>query len=87
MEVDLKSQRISELLDRIGESDLCRQFSSDLIRRNNPGNSLLYDITSLPSYGTAEILEYGHARDHPYPDRINLGMVMERSGTYRCSSR
>ena len=79
MEVDLKSQRISELLDRIGESDLYRQFSSDLIRRINPGNSLLYDITSLPSYGTAEILEYGHAKDHPELEQINLGMIMERS--------
>ena len=48
--VDLKSQRISELLDRIGSSDLYRQFARDLISRINPGNSLLYDITSLPSY-------------------------------------
>ena len=79
MDVDLKSQRISELLDRIGKSDLYRQFSSDLIRRFNPGNSLLYDITSLPSYGSAEILEYGHAKDHPELEQINLGMVMERS--------
>ena len=60
MGVDLKSQRISELLDRIGKSDLYRQFSRDLISRFNPGNSLLYDITSLPSYGPEEILEYGH---------------------------
>ncbi len=77
--VDLKSQRISELLDRIGSSDLYRQFSSDLIRRIKPGNSLLYDITSLPSYGSAEILEYGHAKDHPELEQINLGMVMERT--------
>ncbi len=79
LRVDLKSQRISDLLDRIGKSDLYRQFSSDLIRRINPGNSLLYDITSLPSYGSAEILEYGHAKDHPDLEQINLGMVLERS--------
>ena len=79
MNVDLKSQRISDLLDRIGKSDLFRQFSSDLIRRINPGNSLFYDITSVPSYGSAEILEYGHAKDHPELEQINLGMVMERS--------
>ena len=36
-----------------------------LISRINPGNSLLYGITSLPSYESAEILEYGHAKDHP----------------------
>ena len=50
MNVDLRSQRISELLDRIGSSDLYRRFSSDLIGKLNPGNSLLYDITSVPSY-------------------------------------
>ena len=77
--IELKSQRISDLLDRIGKSDLYRQFSSDLIQRINPGNSLLYDITSLPSYGSAEIFEYGHAKDHPELEQINMGMVMERS--------
>ncbi len=79
MNVDLKSQRISDLLDRIDKSDLYRQFSRDLISRINPGNSLLYDITSLPSYGSAGILEYGHAKDHPDLEQINLGMVLERS--------
>ena len=79
MNADLKSQRISDLLDRIGSSDIYRQFSSDLISRINPGNSLLYDITSLPSHGSANILEYGHAKDHPELEQINLGMVMERS--------
>ena len=79
MDVDLKSQRISDLLDRIGKSDLYRQFSSDLIQRINPGNSLFYDITSVPSYSSASILEYGHAKDHPDLEQINLGMVLERS--------
>ena len=62
MNINLQSQRISELLDSIGSSDLYRKFSSDLISRISPGNSLLYDITSLPSYGSAEILEYGMPR-------------------------
>ena len=53
MDVDMKSQPISDLLDRIGSSDLYRQFSRDMISRINPGNSLLYDITSLPSYGVS----------------------------------
>jgi transposase len=79
MNADLKSQRISDLLDRIGRSDLYRQFSRDLISRINPGNSLLYDITSVPSYSSAGILEYGHAKDHPDLEQINLGMVLERS--------
>ena len=56
MDVDLKSQRISDLFDRVGKSDLYRQFSSDLIQRISPGNSMLYDITSVPSYSTVGIL-------------------------------
>ena len=76
MNVHLKSQRISELLDRIGKSDLFKQFSSDLIWRISPGNSLLYDITSVPSYSSAGILEYGQAKDHPDFEQINMGMVM-----------
>jgi transposase len=79
MKVTLESQRISELLDKIGSSNLYRQFSSDLISRISPGNSLLYDITSLPSYGTSRILEYGHAKDHPDLEQINMGMVLERN--------
>jgi len=55
------------------------QFSSDLISRISAGNSLLYDITSLPSYGSAEILEYGHAKDHPEPEQVNMSMILERS--------
>ena len=79
IDADLKSHRISDLLDRIGKSDLYRQFSRDLISRINPGNSVLCDITSLPSYESAEIFEYGHAKDHPELEQINMGMVMERS--------
>ena len=79
MNVDLRSKRISELLDMIGSSDLYRSFSSDLIRKLNQGNSLLCDMTSLPSYGSTEILEYGHAKDHPELEQINMGMVLERN--------
>ena len=77
MDVDLKSQRISDLLDRIGKLNLYRQFSSDLIQRINPGNSLFYDITSVPSYSSARILEYDHVKDHPDLKQIKLCMVMK----------
>ena len=79
MNVNLESRRMSELLDRIGSSDLYRKFSYDLVSRISAGNSLLYDITSMPSYGSGEILEYGHAKDHPELEQINMSMVLERS--------
>ena len=87
LDVDLKSQSISDFLDRIGKSDLYREFSSDLIQRINPGNSLLYDITSLPSNGSAEIFEYGHAKDHPDLDQINWAWSWKDRETYCCSLR
>jgi transposase len=40
---------------------------------------LPYDITSIPSYASADILEYGHAKDHHELEQVNIGMIMERS--------
>ena len=76
--VNIDSRRNSELMDKIGSSDLYRRFSHDLIKKLHPGNSLLYDITSIPSYSTASIFEYGHAKDHQELEQINLSLVMER---------
>ena len=33
----------------------------------------------MPSYSSAGILEYGHAKYHPELEQINLGMILERS--------
>ena len=65
MDVDMKSQPTSDLLDRKGKTNLYRQFPRDVISRINPGTSLLNDITSRPSYVSAVILEYGHAKNYP----------------------
>ena len=75
---NLSSQRNSELMHKIGTSDLYRTFSRQLIARLHPGDSLLYDITSIPSYSSAGIFEYGHAKDHPELEQINLSLVMDR---------
>lgn len=64
MPVNITSQRNSELMDRIGSSDLYRRFTLDMIKKVNPGSTLLYNITSIPSYSLAPIFEYGHAKDH-----------------------
>lgn len=74
----LSSQRNSELMEKIGSSDLYRRFSLDLIRKLNPESSLMYDITSMPSYSMVPVFEYGHAKDHPELEQINLSMVMEK---------
>ena len=74
----LKLQRISKLHDRIGKSDLYRQFSTDLIPRINSGNSLIYDITSVPSHSSDSILEYSHAKDHLGKKQVNISIVTEK---------
>ncbi|EQB73465.1 MAG: transposase [Ferroplasma sp. Type II] len=43
-----------------------------------PQSSLLYDITTIASYSTNSIFEYGHAKDHADLPEINLSLVMER---------
>ena len=79
MPASLTSQRNSDLMEKVGLSDLYRKFSHDLVERLHPGDSLLYDITFIPSYSSLDIFEYGHAKDHPDIEQVNLSMVMERS--------
>ena len=76
---DLSSQRISELLEKIGESSIYRYFSSDLIAKWKPSGSLFYDITTIPSYSSASIFEYGHSKDHPELEKINFSLTLEKN--------
>ncbi len=78
LHVDLSSPGISRLLDRIGESDLYRSFSKHFISYIKPEGSLLYDITTVPSYSSLAMFEYGHAKDHPDLPQLNLSIVMEK---------
>ena len=43
-----------------------------------PESSLLYDITTIPSYSGNSMFEFGHAKDHGDFPEINLSLVMER---------
>ena len=79
MPANLTSRRNSDLMEKIGLSDLYRKFSHDLVERLHLGDSLLYDITFIPSYSSLNIFEYGHAKDHPDIEQVNLSMVMERN--------
>ena len=55
MPANLTSQRNSDLMEKIGISDLYRKFSHDLVERLHPGDSLLYYITSIPSYSSLDL--------------------------------
>jgi transposase len=76
---------ISRLLDSIGESDLYRSFSKRFITYVKPEGSLPYDITSVPSYSSMPMFQYGHAKDHPELAQLNLFIVMEKKRTLSLS--
>ncbi len=78
MHANITSQRNSELMKKIGSSDLYRKFTNALIQKLDPGASLMYDITSIPSYSHDPVFEYGHAKDHADLEQVNFSMVMEK---------
>jgi transposase len=76
--VNLDYRRNSELMHKIGSSYLYRRFSQDLMKKLRPNDSLLYDMISVPSYSSASIFQYGHAKDHQELEQVNLSLVMEK---------
>jgi transposase len=74
----LSSQDISRWLQDLGERDLDRAKFVDLwIHTRAPKDSVVFDITSLSSYGRLiEILEWGYNRDKERLPQINVGLVM-----------
>ncbi|MHB1622565.1 MAG: IS1634 family transposase, partial [Cuniculiplasma sp.] len=75
---DVSSQHISRLLNDIGDSAIPDRFFSAFSLLMKPESSLLYDITTIASYSTNNMFEYGHAKDHADLPEINLSLVMER---------
>lgn len=76
--VKLQSQRIIDLINKIGSSDIYREFSRDLMSLINLKNSLLYYITSISSYFSAAIFEYVYSKDHPELEQVNFSLLIEK---------
>jgi transposase len=78
-QINLTSQRVSELLGRLGESNIPDQFMSRLTEGIGTKNTLIYDITSLSSYSQLiNLLEYGYNRDGESLPQINLSMILDK---------
>jgi len=78
-QIDLSSQRVSELLCRLGESNIPDRFMSQLIEGTGTKSTLIYDITSLSSYSQLiNLLEYGYNRDGEDLPQINLSLVLDK---------
>lgn len=78
----LKSQQVSMLLDRIGDSSVPDLFMDRMAKRHGIGSSLVFDITSLTSSSQSSqqigLLEYGHNRENNGLEQVNLGLVVDK---------
>ena len=76
----LTSQRISNLLAQIGESNVPSMFMGKIVSSLGTKSVLMHDITSLSSYSRLiNLLEYGYSRDDPKLPQLNLSMILDRS--------
>ena len=77
--ISLSGQRISELLEKIGTSDIPDALMGRLLAEYNTQRTLVYDITSLSSYSALmQLLEYGYSRDGLSLPQINLSLIMDK---------
>ena len=82
--ISLSGQRISELLEKIGTSNIPDALMGRLLAENNTQRTLVYDITSLSSYSSLiQLLEYGYSRDALTLPQINLSLIMDKTSAYQ----
>ena len=73
----MNSQRISEVLQEIGENEQnVERFFARWISINDSKSAVVFDITSISSYSERnELLEYGYNRDCEDLEQVNLGVI------------
>jgi len=77
-ELPLKSQNISNLLAKVGDSDIPSKFIGKMFRNLGTKRTLMYDLTSFSSYSQLiNLLEYGYNRDDSNLPQLNLSMIMD----------
>ncbi len=78
-ELPLKSQNISNLLAKVGDSDIPSLFMGKMLRSLGTKSTLMYDLTSLSSYSQLiNLLEYGYNRDDSDLPQLNLSMIVDK---------
>jgi transposase len=76
-ELPLKSQNISNLLAKVGNSDIPSTFMGKMLRNLGTKRTLVYDLTSFSSYSQLiNLLEYGYNKDGFDLPQINLSMIV-----------
>jgi len=78
-ELPLKSQNISNLLAKVGDSDIPSMFMGKMFRSLGTKRTLMYDLTSFSSYSQLiNLLEYGYIRDDSDLPQLNLSMIVDK---------
>ena len=78
-DLPLKSQNISNLLAKVGDSDIPSTFISKMLRSLGTKRTLVYDLTSFSSYSQLiNLLEYGYNRDDHTLPQLNLSMIVDK---------
>lgn len=78
---ELSSPRISALLHEVSQQKaaIFRFFTAWATRNKDANRFIVFDITSLSSYGTSiDYLEWGYNRDKETMPQVNLGVVYGR---------
>jgi len=74
-ELNLSSQRVSELLDRL-KDDKRNTFFKFWAQKHAQGGNHLFDLTSVSTYGKRNpYAEYGYNRDRESLEQINLALL------------
>ena len=74
--LNLSTQRISELLQRLDDDKVNTFFALWLNRNKSRGRNFLFDITSVSTYGKDNAFaEYGYNRDRESLEQINLALL------------
>ena len=78
-DLPLKSQNISNLLAKVGDSDIPSMFMGKMFRSIGTKSTLVYDLTSFSSYSQLiNLLEYGYNRDDDNLPQLNLSMIVDK---------
>jgi len=79
----IDSQRISEMLQTLGENESgIEKFFCDWIKLNKGDKAIMFDITSFSSYSqNNELLEFGYNRGKEDMEQVNLGIISKESNS------
>lgn len=78
-EAIVESRALSKFLKKIGNEKNRQSLFKKIIEKNNVGNVLFYDITSITSYSEfIQLLEYGYNRNNDGLKQVNFALVIDK---------